>query len=56
MIRTRAASAVVHNAFSRSAGMAGAPGSLPDTTSPASAWLRTPKGSTAKSAVHQTTN
>ena len=37
------------------AGADGAPGSLPATTSSSSAWLRTPKGSTANRPIHQTT-
>src|SRR5215212_3652779 len=53
--RMQAATRLVQIAFSRSAGAAGAPGSVPALTSPASIWLRAPMGSTAKSVVHQIT-
>src|SRR5215217_7697772 len=52
---THAETRLVQIAFSRSAGAAGAPGSVPALTSPASIWLRAPMGSTAKSVVHQIT-
>ena len=47
------ATTVVQASLAQRCGIAGAPGSLPGTTSPLSAWLRTPQGSTANSTTHQ---
>src|ERR1700730_14352998 len=44
---------VVQITLDHSLGSAGAPGSLPGTTSPASTWERIPQGSTANSTTHQ---
>lgn len=48
-----AAMSEVIAAFLSSPGRTGAPGSVPSAIAPASCWLRTPKGSTANSTVHQ---
>ena len=53
-MNTTVATTVVHTSFINRLGIAGAPGSLPGTTSPLSAWLRTPQGRTANSVIHQT--
>ncbi|MNY78659.1 hypothetical protein D3C86_2190090 [compost metagenome] len=55
MPKTIAAMTEVIAALRSNPGKMGAPGSVPAVTSPVSAWLRTPKGSTAKSTVHQIT-
>jgi hypothetical protein len=46
---------VVHTALRHSAGMVGAPGSVPGLTEPLSSWLRTPHGNTANSTIHHST-
>src|SRR5271165_3301783 len=51
--KTITESTVVHNAFTKSRGAVGAPGSVPWVTSPVSCCERIPKGKTAKRTVHQ---